>query len=68
MKPKILRNPNSPNMDIRRRMYENGIQHQELARQIGISKFWLCKLLGKELSPENKERFNRGIDELIEER
>ncbi len=67
MRKKLLRNPSKPNMSIRVKMYENGIQHQELAKKLGLSKQWVCQLLSKDLSPENKERFDQAIEEISKE-
>ena len=65
MKSKLLRNPKKPNMEIRVLMFANGIMQSELARELGLTKEWVCKLLSKPLSAEKAEQFKQAINEII---
>ena len=53
------------NLEIRMRIKENRLCHYEVAAQIGISEYTLCRWLREELSAENKETVNKAIDSII---
>ena len=56
---------NMKNLDIRMRIKENRLCHYEVAAQIGVSEYTLCRWLREELSAEKKEAVNKAIDYII---
>lgn len=56
------------NLDIRLLVLNNGLRYKDIAKQLGISREWLSKLLRKELSSDNKIRIMRAIGRLCEEK
>lgn len=55
------------NLEIRMMVSECNLKYRDVAKAIGISPEWLSRLLRKELSPENRERILRAIEELEKE-
>lgn len=55
------------NLEIRQMVSECGLKYRDVAREIGISPEWLSRLLRNELSPGNRERILRAIEELEKE-
>lgn len=53
------------NLDIRMIVSEKGLKYKDIAKEMGISREWLCRLLRGELTPENKIRVMRAIDNLL---
>lgn len=53
------------NIDIRIAVSDAGLKYQDIAAQMGISKFWLSKMMRNEMSKKNRERVLRAINELI---
>jgi hypothetical protein len=53
------------NLDIRMRIKEYRLCHYEVAAQIGVSEYTLCRWLREELSAEKKEAVNKAIDYII---
>ena len=45
---------------------EKRLKYKDIAKELDISREWLCRLLRNELSPENKIRVMRAIDSLLE--
>ena len=56
---------NMKNLDIRMRIKENRLCHYEVAAQIGVSEYTLCRWLREELSAEKREAVNKAIDYII---
>lgn len=56
------------NYDVRTEMFKHNIKQWELAEQLQISEFTLCRKLRHELSKEDKEKALNGIKEIIKER
>lgn len=54
------------NLDIRVLVSDSGLRYQDIAAQMGISKWWLSKLMNRELSKENRSRVMKAILELKE--
>ena len=52
------------NLDIRVLISDSGLRYQDVAAQMGISKWWLSKLMRQELSKENRSRVMKAIMEL----
>lgn len=52
------------NLDIRIIVSESGLLYKDVARQMGISRVWLAKLMRYDLTPANKERIMKAIREL----
>ena len=52
------------NLDIRIAVKESGLTYKAIAREIGISPEWLCRLMKTGLSPENQIRIITAIDRL----
>lgn len=52
------------NLDIRVLVSDSGLRYQDIAAQMGISKWWLSKLMNRELSKENRSRVMKAIMEL----
>ena len=53
------------NLEIRMRIKENRLCHYEVAAQIGISEYTLCRWLREALCAEKKETVNKAIDSII---
>ena len=53
------------NLDIRMLVSEKRLKYKDIAKELDISREWLCRLLRNELSPENKIRVMRAIDSLL---
>ena len=53
------------NLEIRMRIKEIRLCLYEVAAQIGISEYTLCRWLREELSAEKKETVNKAIDSII---
>lgn len=56
------------NYDVRAEMFKYNIKQWELAEQLQISEFTLCRKLRHELSKEDKEKALNSIKEIIKER
>lgn len=54
------------NLDIRITVNESGLTYKQIAKEIGISPEWLCRLMRNDLSPENKIRILTAIDRIKE--
>lgn len=54
------------NYNIRLMMQDNGIRRRELAKHMGITQYYLSRLLCKQLTPENSERIIKAIYEIVE--
>lgn len=52
------------NLDIRVLVSESGITYKSIAKQMGISSFWLSHLMRYDLEPNNRERILKAIIEL----
>ena len=52
------------NLDIRIAVKESGLTYKAIAKEIGISPEWLCRLMRADLSPENRIRIMTAIDRL----
>ena len=55
------------NIEVRMMVSECNLKYRDIAKKIGISPRWLSRLLRDELSPENRERILRAIEELERE-
>ena len=53
------------NIDVRMMITENGLRYKDVAKEIGISREWLSKLLRFTLTPDNKIRIMEAIDRLM---
>ena len=49
------------NLEIRMMVSENGLRYKDVAKEIGISREWLSRLLKDEMTPENKDRVIRAV-------
>ena len=56
------------NLDIRIMVSESGLKYTDIARQMGISRVWLSKLMRYDLTTENREKILKAIRELKGER
>ena len=56
------------NDEVRPEMFKYNIKQWELAEQLQISEFTLCRKLRHELSKEDKEKALNGIKKIIKER
>lgn len=52
------------NLDIRIMVSESGLKYTEIAQQMGISRVWLSNLMRYDLTPENRNKILRAINEL----
>ena len=52
------------NMEIRMLVSALGLKYKDIAKQMGISRVWLSKMMRYELSEENKDRVMKAILEL----
>lgn len=52
------------NLDIRLLVSENGLKYKDIADEMNVTPEHLSRLLRKELTPENKIRVMRAIDQL----
>lgn len=52
------------NLDIRVLVSDSGLRYQDIAAQMGISKWWLSKLMSHELTRENRAKVINAIMEL----
>lgn len=55
------------NIDIRIAVSDAGLKYQDIASKMGVSKWWLSKMMRNEMSKKNRERVLRAINELITE-
>lgn len=56
------------NLDIRIMVSESGLKYTEIAKQMGISRVWLSKLMRYDLTTENRDKILTAISELKGER
>ena len=52
------------NLDIRIAVKESGLTYKAIAKEIGVTPEWLCRLMGAVLSPGNQLRIMTAIDRL----
>lgn len=52
------------NLNIRIAVKDSGVTYKAIAKEIGITPEWLCRLMRNDLSPENKIRIMTAIDRL----
>ena len=52
------------NLDIRVMVAANGLKYMDIAKQMGISRVWLSNLMRYDLTPENRLRILKAIEEL----
>lgn len=52
------------NLDIRIAVKESGLTYKAIAKEIGVTPEWLCRLMRADLSPENQIRIMTAIDRL----
>lgn len=52
------------NAEIRRDVFENGLIYRDIARKMGVTPEYLCRILRKELSDRNRKRIEAAIEEL----
>ena len=52
------------NLDIRMLVSETGLKYKDIAKDLGISREWLCRLMRSDLSVENKIRIMGAIKRL----
>ncbi len=52
------------NLDIRVMVTRLGLTYKEIAQEIGISRYYLSRIMRKPLSPENSIRILTAIDRL----
>ena len=52
------------NLDIRIAVKDSGLTYKAIAKEIGISPEWLCRLMKADLSPENQIRIITEKDRL----
>lgn len=53
------------NLDLRQIVETSGLKYQAIAKEMGISPAWLCRLMKRELTPENKLRIMGAIRQLL---
>ncbi|WP_455721171.1 hypothetical protein [Agathobacter sp.] len=56
------------NLDIRQKIYDAGLKHYEIAKEIGVSSFTLSVWLRDDLDGERLERVNNAIESLKKKR
>ena len=54
------------NMDLRVIVEKSGLKYQKIAETMGISPAWLCRLMKRKLTADQKLRIMRAIDRLKE--
>lgn len=59
---------NTRNIDIKKRLKNNGISYFELAELFGVSEMTIFRKLRKDLDKSEKEEINKAIDEIISKR
>lgn len=59
---------NTRNIDIKKRLKNNGISYFELAELFGVSEMTIFRKLRKDLDKSEKEEINKAIDTLISKR
>lgn len=52
------------NLNIRVAVKDSGVTYKAIAKEIGVTPEWLCRLMRKELSSENQIRIMTAIDRL----
>jgi predicted XRE-type DNA-binding protein len=52
------------NLDLRQAVEQSGLKYQAIAAAMGVSASWLCRLMKKDLSPEEKIRILSAIQRL----
>ena len=52
------------NLDIRVLVSDANLKYKDIAAQMGISKWWLSKLMSHELTKENRSKVMKAIMEL----
>lgn len=57
-----------PNQDIRDYMADHGVTQRDLAAEVGVSQYIICKKLQTELSQKDKEMYLNMIDSIVSER
>ena len=55
------------NIDVRMIISDSGVTYKAVARQMGISRGWLSRLMRFELSPANRKRILGAVQEIKEE-
>ena len=59
---------NTRNIDIKKRLKNNGISYFELGELFGVSEMTIFRRLRKDLDKSEREKLNKAIDELISKR
>ncbi len=52
------------NLDVRVMVMSSGLTYKDIAQEIGISRYYLSRIMSKKLSPENKIRIMTAIDRI----
>lgn len=52
------------NLDVRMIVFENGLKYKDIAKELGISREWLSRLLRNNLSDANKSRIMKAVESL----
>ena len=53
------------NEDIRIKVLKNGLRYTDIAKKMGVTKYWLSKVMAKQLTPDMEQRINIAIDQLL---
>lgn len=53
------------NIDIRMLVSDHGLKYKDIADKLNITPEWLSRLLRNDLTPENKIRITRAIEDLM---
>ena len=56
------------NQDIRDYMADHGVTQRELATEVGVSQFFICKKLQTEMTQQEKEQYLNMIDAIVADR
>ena len=53
------------NIDIRVLVSDHGLKYKDIADKLNVTPEWLSRLLRNDLTPENKIRITRAIEDLM---
>lgn len=52
------------NLELRLKIDKSGLTYKQIAKELGITQQWLCRLMKKDLSPNNRIRILMAIDRI----
>lgn len=56
------------NLDVRVEVSDLGFTYKEIAEKMNVSPCWLSTLMRHDLTPDNRDRIQKAVDELKKER